>query len=102
MRCARGISFGVVFCYVGGVKLDAVITKQEKTVGFYARREPSFLCTISRHGIVQASLTLLIWLIEMVAFSSDVGRSLRPTVGDVEIIKTRAEYMLMTKQGVGG
>ena len=31
-----------------------------------ARQEPSYSCTISRHGIVQASLTLLIWLIEMV------------------------------------
>ena len=49
-----------------------------------ARQEPSYSCTISRHGIVQASLTLHIWLIEMAAFSSDVGWSLRRT----EIVHT--------------
>ena len=44
-----------------------------------AYRNGSLSCTISRHGIVQASLTLLIWLIEMAAFKSDVGWSLRRT-----------------------
>jgi hypothetical protein len=43
-----------------------------------ARQEPSYPCTISRHGIAKPSLTLLIWLIEMAASNSDVGRSLRP------------------------
>jgi hypothetical protein len=53
-------------------------SKAELDSAHLAYRNGSLSCTISRHGIVQVSLSLLIWLIEMAASTSDVSRSLRP------------------------